>query len=164
MKRLLGCFIICVAAITFAAADDPPKDKDKDKAKESMKQAPDTYEALLKQLLKNRQDAGDVLTKITDAKTAAEQKPNLSKLSKEMIDLAERLKKVANPGPEQEKKLRGAVEPEFAVAFKNVHADVLRLQATHFGKDIVKLMRGPAPAPQPAQGQSTAKTAKKGSN
>jgi hypothetical protein len=145
-----------LAILALAAADDTPKPKDKPEP--TSKQEKDTYESLLKQMLKNRQALGELLAKVTDEKLAKEQKPNVEKLGKEMQDILDRLGKATKPNAEEEKKIRASFEGDYTASFQRIHSQVLRLQESDYGKDLVKLLRTPASKPPAPDTKTTAKS------
>lgn len=140
MKRLFGCALFCFAAFGLVLAQEPPKPKDKAEEK-------DSFESVLKEMLKTLNATTDLLAKATDDASAKDAKPKLEKLGAEMQSLQDRVGKLGKPSADEEKKLEEKYKNDLENVVKKLTSESLRLAQTSYGKDLLEALKPKAKKP-----------------
>ena len=145
MNRLIGSAFVCVVAFGVAFADEPAKPKEKPAEPEK-----DTFESVIKLIVKTHSVRADILTAVKDEKAAKESIPKLEKLTGELKALQARMDKIGKPDKEQEKKLQGIFMRDMRKELERIHNQAMRLMDEDFGYDVLMAAKPlPVITPEP---------------
>src|SRR5580698_5348336 len=114
MKRSIKCLVILVFAASVCRADDPEKAKKND----SPTGVKDSYEQVVRDMLKSLNALSKSLGAAIDAESAKKVKPELEKIMQAQQELAQRIDKLGVRSKE--------VEDELTMKFKAELEDALK--------------------------------------
>ncbi len=141
---LVGVLLLIVP---FCRADDQDKSK-KDNSPQSGK---DSYEQVVRDMLKSLQAVTKALSDATDAESAAKVKPELEKIMQAQRELAQRIDKLGPRTKEVEDELALKFKGQLEEAVKSLQVQVERLQKETFGKDLLAILQPKPPVKPPAE-------------
>lgn len=155
MKRAFGAAVLGLMLLGFAAGQEKPAVPPVgDKAKSEP--AKDSFEVIIKEMIKTLNQLGDHLAKATSENAAKDVRKAVEKCVAEMAALSQRSDKLGKLSPEESKKLEEKYKVELDAASKKFSAETERLMALPYGKSLLDALKakpgkptGPTPPPAP---------------
>jgi len=105
----------------------------------------DRYEKAVQEQISHLREVNAILASVKDKATLDAAKPKLEKLGKEMMALAERLKKLDPPPKEKAEALKAKYEKEMREVATEMLSHLTVLASIEGGEDIGHMFKGTSP-------------------
>jgi hypothetical protein len=142
----MKCLGILLLVTSVGLADDP----DKAKKSDSPQGAKDSYEQVVRDMLKSLSAVTKSLGEATDAESAKKVKPELEKIMQAQQELVQRIDKLGGRSKEVEDELTSKFKAELEDALKGMQVQVERLLKEPYGKDLLAVLQSKPPVKPPA--------------